>query len=212
MAPTATISEAVFEDLYEAYYPRVFAFVYSRVDSADVAKDLAAEVFERAYLKGHEVRKEEAYGAWLFAITKNVITSYYRRRRREEDTKDRMRDSLKLVSRPESPEDHIVKSEWASRLTDRIRMLPARDQELLALKFDAQLKNAEIARVMGMSEGNVRISVFRAVRRLREQIKSETEGMSPVGPAISRQRADDVSAARPRRRAESVKLAADISP
>lgn len=187
MAANTTLPEEVFHDLYQAYYPRLFAFVYSRVGNADTAKDLAAEVFERAYTKGDEVRKAEAYGAWLFAIAKNIITSHYRRRRRDEDMLERMRDSLQLVGRPESPEDHLFKSEWASHLIGRVSLLTSRDQELLSLKFDAQLKNAEIARVTGMSEGNVRISVFRAVRRLRVYIKNETEGMLRVRPAQSRQ-------------------------
>jgi RNA polymerase sigma-70 factor (ECF subfamily) len=189
----------------------VFAFAYSRVGNADTAKDLAAEVFERAYIKGHEVRNAEAYGAWLFAIAKNVITSHYRRQQRDEDMKERMRDSLQLVSRPESPEEHLLKSEWASHVMGRVSLLTPRDQELLSLKFDAQLKNAEIALVMGMSEGNVRISVFRAVRRLRDYIKNETEGVLRARPAQSRQRARVPSAAPPARRAERIRLATDAS-
>lgn len=209
MAETAALSEDIFDELYEAYYPRVFAFVYSRVDNAELAKDVAAEVFERAYLKGNEVRKREAYGGWLFAVAKNVITSHYRRRRREDDLMDRMRDSLRLVSRPDSPEDHLVKSEWADRLMGRIRLLPTRDQELLSLKFDAQLKNAEIARVMRMSEGNVRISVFRAVRRLREYVKNEIEEKSASTSTALRRRNGRPSVARPAGATESVRLIAE---
>ena len=199
MAANGTFPQEVFDDLYQAYYPRVFAFAYSRVGNADMAKDLAAEVFERAYIKGHDVRKPEAYGAWLFAIAKNVITSHYRQRQRDEGMMEHMRDSLQLVSQPESPEDHLLKSESARHLMDRVRLLHPRYQELLSLKFDAQLKNAEIALVMGMSESNVRISVFRALRRLREQNNGETEGMSPFGEASSRRRADVVSIASPGR-------------
>jgi RNA polymerase sigma factor (sigma-70 family) len=181
MTQTSIVSDDVFQNLYETYYARVFAFACSRVDNAELAKDIAAEVFERAYLKGNDVRKMEAYGGWLFAIAKNVITSHYRRRRREDDLLDRMRDSLRLVSWSDSPEDHMIKSEWAGRLISRVRLLPRRDQELLSLKFDAELKNADIARVMGMSEGNVRISVYRAVKRLRRQIADESGEMLPIG-------------------------------
>jgi RNA polymerase sigma-70 factor (ECF subfamily) len=211
MVAEAALSEDKFEELYQAYYARVFAFVYSRVDNAELAKDIAAEVFERAYLKGNEVRNTESYGGWLFAIAKNVITSHYRRRQREDDLMDRMRDSLRLVSRSDSPEDHMVKSEWAGRLIGRVRLLPRREQELLSLKFDAELKNAEIARVMGMSEGNVRISVFRAVRRLREYIKKDTEQTSPAAPAARGRRAVRPGTTRPAIASESVRLTADLS-
>ncbi len=195
MTHTASMSEAAFEDLYEAYYARIFAFAYSRVGDSDTAKDLVAEVFETAYLKGNDVRKPEAYGPWLFAVAKNVSINHYRRRQRDEGMMERMTDSLQLVSRPESPEDHLLKSEWARHLMDQVRLLPPRYQELLSLKFDAQLKNAEIALVMGMSESNVRISVYRALRRLREQNNSETEVMSPVGEASPRRRRARLAAA-----------------
>ena len=209
MAEKLALSEDIFDELYQVYYPRVFAFVYSRVDNAELAKDVSAEVFERAYLKGNEVRNSEAYGGWLFAIAKNVITSHYRRRRREADLMDRMKDSLRLVSRPDSPEDHVVKSEWGNQLMGRISLLPIRDQELLSLKFDAQLKNAEIARVMRMSEGNVRISVFRAVRRLREYVKNEIDEPFTSTSTAPRRRTGRPAVARPVAATGSIRLIAE---
>jgi RNA polymerase sigma factor (sigma-70 family) len=48
-----------------------------------------------------------------------------------------------------------------------LRNLSRRDQELLSLKFEGELSYAEIARVLGLSDVNVRVSIFRALRRLR---------------------------------------------
>jgi Sigma-70, region 4. len=50
--------------------------------------------------------------------------------------------------------------------------LSARDQELISLKFDAELSNAEIAQIMGMTPLNVRVAIFRALRRLRRHMES----------------------------------------
>ena len=49
-----------------------------------------------------------------------------------------------------------------------VRKLSRRDQELLALKFEGELSYAEISRVLKISEVNVRVSIFRALKRLRE--------------------------------------------
>ena len=56
-----------------------------------------------------------------------------------------------------------------------LRSLPTRDQELISLKFDGELTHAEIGQVMGLTSLNARVSVFRALRRLRARLdKDET--------------------------------------
>src|SRR3989304_4174035 len=75
--------ESAFLQLYQGYYSKVFAFVYSRGGNVELAKDLTADIFERAYVKGHTLREPAAYGAWLFVIAKNVVMGHYRRRKRE---------------------------------------------------------------------------------------------------------------------------------
>ena len=52
--------QAAFVEAYERYYTKVFAYVYSRVSNVEVTKDLVAEVFEKAYVKGHSVREPAA--------------------------------------------------------------------------------------------------------------------------------------------------------
>jgi RNA polymerase sigma factor (sigma-70 family) len=53
-----------------------------------------------------------------------------------------------------------------------LRTLPKREQEIIALKFDAELTNREIAQVLSTSEVNVRVTIFRALRKLRERMKT----------------------------------------
>lgn len=61
----------------------------------------------------------------------------------------------------------------------QVRTLSKREQDLLALKFDAELTYGEIARVMGMSEVNVRVAIFRAIRKLRQRM-NPTAGGAPT--------------------------------
>src|SRR3972149_3683673 len=97
--------DGAFVQLYQSYYPRIFAFVYSRVGNVELAKDLTAEVFERAYVKGHGVREQAAYGTWLFMIAKNVVVGHYRRQKRDNTGMERVKESLWLAAQPRSPED-----------------------------------------------------------------------------------------------------------
>lgn len=160
-----------FTKAYELYYTKVFAFVYSRVGNVELTKDLTAEVFERAYLKGHSVREAGAYATWLFMIAKNVIIGHYRKQGREVARLERVKESLWLAERPVQPEEAAVRSDLVGQVMVQVKTMPPRDQELLSLKFEAELTNAQIARVMRMSEVNVRVSIFRALSRLRERME-----------------------------------------
>ena len=167
--------EEAFVEAFRSYYARVFAYVYSRVDDVELAKDLVADVFEKAYAKGHTLRDPAAYATWLFVIAGNVVISHYRRHKRESEGIDRMKESLWLSEPPANPEDDALQSEAISNVMRRLRRLSERDQALLSLRFDGELSNAEIACVLKMSKGNVRISIFRALRRLRSLIEEERE-------------------------------------
>lgn len=166
--------QEAFTQAFQAYYSRVFAYIYSRVSSVEVTQDLTAEVFEKAYLKGQGVRDPQAYRAWLFMIAKNTVAGHFRQQGRQSRGLKRIKESLSL-HRSSEPADRLILGEAVSRLMQHLHLLSAREQELLALKFDGELTNEEIARVMGMSAVNVRVSIFRALSKLRERMK-ETGG------------------------------------
>ena len=165
--------QQAFIEAYERYYTKLFAYVYSRVGNVELAKDLTAEVFEKAYVKGHSVREAAAYTTWLFMIAKNVVIGHYRRQKRENNGLTRIKDSLWLSERPTDPEADTLRGEAVSSLMRHLRRLSDRDQELLALKFEGELSYAEISRVLRLSEVNVRVAIFRALKRLRSLMEED---------------------------------------
>ena len=165
--------DANFTKKYEALYTKVFAFVYSRTRNVELSKDLVAEVFERAYVKGHSVRDQGAYSAWIFMIAKNLVTGHYRRQKREFNCENTLKDEVRFADSPPDPEEAVLRDERIGHLMRRVRQLPRRDQDLLSLKFDAELTYAEIADITGMTALNARVSIFRALKRLRSRMEAE---------------------------------------
>jgi len=165
--------QLAFIEAYERYYTKLFAYVYSRVGNVELAKDLTAEVFEKAYVKGHSVREAAAYTTWLFMIAKNVVIGHYRRQKRDNNGMNRVKDSLWLSERPHDPEANTLRGEAVSNLLRHLKRLSDRDQELLALKFEGELSYTEISRVLRLSEVNVRVSIFRALKRLRSLMEED---------------------------------------
>ena len=158
---------------YECHYTKLLAYIYSRVGNVELAKDLTAEVFEKAYVKGHSVREAAAYTTWLFMIAKNVVIGHYRRQKREANGLNKVKDSVWLSERPADPEADTLRGEAVSSLMRHLRRLSDRDQELLALKFEGELSYGEISCVLKLSEVNVRVSIFRALKRLRNLMEED---------------------------------------
>lgn len=167
LVSTGSEYESDFTEAYEKYYTRVFAFVYSRVRDVELSKDIVSDVFERAYRKGEGVRDKAAYRGWLFAIAKNLISGHYRKQKSELRKQDRATEQLRFTDDYIDPEWEAVRNDRASALMALVSQASERDQELISLKFDAELTHDEIAKIMKMSAGTVRVAIFRALKRLK---------------------------------------------
>lgn len=159
-----------FAEKYQQFFPRVFAYVYGRIHNVHQTEDLVSEVFERAFLKMGSLRNGEAFATWLFTIARNIVTSHARKRGRESVVDP---DILKsVVATSMSVENEVLVREEVAAVVECLKKFPQREQDIVSLKFDAELTNGQIAQVMGLSEANVRVILFRTLRKLREMMKS----------------------------------------
>lgn len=168
-APALTLTE--FPDLYNLYFPKVFAYVYGRVQDKETSLDIVSDVFEKAYMKMKSLRSPESFGSWLFTIARNEVSSHWRKEKPAARAAQEAAWENELHNQPRGPEETMLHRERLASLSALVRQLPKREQEIIALKFDAELTNREIADVLGTSEVNVRVTIFRALRKLRERMK-----------------------------------------
>jgi RNA polymerase sigma-70 factor (ECF subfamily) len=156
---------ADFEAVYEAELPRIFNFFRYRIGDDQVAEDLTAETFEKAWRYRQKYRKDLAsFTTWLFTLARHVATDYYRKRR----------TAIPLEEAAEVPDPQVVEDvaqEQAdfARLGVLLSRLAERERELVALKYGAGLTNRTIARLTGLSETNVSTILFRVTELLRVQ-------------------------------------------
>lgn len=163
-----------FTPLYEHYFPRVYSYALYRVEDPDVAADITAQTFEKAYTKLDRYQPEKAaFSTWLFTITANVIRNHKRwcwvRNWISLDHLDAQKDS-----RP-TPEQSVAQQDTINDLIQAVAVLPDREREILALKFGAKLNNREIADLKGLSASHVGVILYRAVRTLRDSLEVENE-------------------------------------
>ncbi|MDO8490458.1 MAG: sigma-70 family RNA polymerase sigma factor [Dehalococcoidia bacterium] len=161
-----SIAEA-FAWLYEEFVPKVFRYVSYRVGDIHLAEDLTSAVFEKALARFKSYDPQKAgFSTWIFSIARNALIDHFRVSSR--------RPTLNLDSLAEvgdgnpSPEDAFVRAEERRKLRACIARLPLPEQEIISLKFGAEMTNRQIAGLLGLTESNVGVIVYRSVRKLRD--------------------------------------------
>jgi len=161
------------ESLFLEYYPRLYAYMRYRTGDVAQAEDLTSEVLERVlrYLPSYDPRKGD-FAPWLFRIAHNTWVNHYKRQRRRGAYHVDIGERLNDVASPDlGPEPSAERSEEIARMVACVRTLPARQQEILGMRFVARLTNREIARALRMNERTVSVTILRALRKLRKQLE-----------------------------------------
>jgi RNA polymerase sigma-70 factor (ECF subfamily) len=155
-----------FEALYRSSRDDVYAYVATLLRDRAAAEDVTALAFERAYRRrGTFDRRRGEERAWLFGIARNAALDELRRRRRV----------TQLAADPEAPslpaealEDAAEVALRRTAVREALANLSGREREIVALKFHAGLSNAELARVLGVSESNAGTLLYRTMEKLRK--------------------------------------------
>ncbi len=157
----------VFGELYEQHMPKVFRYISYRVADVDTAQDITSIVFEKALSKFTSFREEKAgFGTWILSIARNAVVDHYRAKGKEQEFRQSSMKNAPVQG--ESPDDELVHMEEVQKLKLCIAQLPQQEQEIIALKFGGEMTNRQIAKTLGLSDSNVGIIIYRAVRKLRD--------------------------------------------
>lgn len=162
-------NERDFAYIFEIYYKRVYNFIYYRVNDSYAAEDLTSQTFERYMLKIDTYNGvKSTFEAWLFTIAKNIVNDHFRSLK---GVKILPIDSIKdLISGKRGPEDMAVNSENKDELLRAIKVLNPNEKEIIALKFAAGIGNKDIASILNMSDSNVGVILYRAMKKLKKEI------------------------------------------
>jgi RNA polymerase sigma factor (sigma-70 family) len=153
-----------FAELYERSFPRVYAYVASLLRDRAAAEDVTSQAFERAYRKRRSYRPARgSMDAWLFGIARNAALDELRKRRRRATLEVDPEDTFSPT-----PEDQAELAVRRETVRAALASLDGQERDLIALKFAGGLSNAEIARVLGMSESNAGTRLHRTITKLRE--------------------------------------------
>ena len=153
-----------FEALYRSTFPRVYGYVASLLRDRAAAEDVTAQAFERAYRKRGSFRASRGSpDAWIFGIARNAALDELRRRKRRAALEAQAEDVWAAT-----PAEDAERAFRRETVRAALASLEPRERDLMALKFAGGLSNAEIARVLGLSESNAGTKLHRTIEKLRK--------------------------------------------
>lgn len=158
-----------FGELYERHVKRVYSYIYYRVGAKrQDAEDLTARTFVQALAHLPRFRQQGVpISAWLLRIAHNLVANWHRDNRRHFVP---LEDTIETHDAADHPSEVAERHEERSELLAAIATLPAERQQLLLLRFVEGMRAADIAVVMGRSEGAVKALLHRTLSGLRKSL------------------------------------------
>lgn len=159
------------DEIYEETLPRIFHFFCYKVGDPEIAEELTAITFEKAWYSRNNYRKDlsDVFG-WLLGIARHVAGDFFRKPIREVSL-----ENIPEISDYAAMDDDLQRQWDIKRISILLYQLPSREKELIALKYGAELTNREIAKLTGLSESNVGTILYRNVSRLRKEWEQDHE-------------------------------------
>lgn len=153
------------EAVFREELPRVYNFFRYRIGDSPEAEDLTSATFEKAWARRKLYQHDRAaFSTWLISIARNLAIDYYRKHLQIISI-----EQIELASEAPGMEKQIQVKQDLDRLGKLLAILPEREQELVALKYGADLNNRQIATLTGLTESNVGSILHRVVSKLRNQ-------------------------------------------
>jgi RNA polymerase sigma-70 factor, ECF subfamily len=159
-------SPAGFQALYQRWALPVYQYFYARTGDQPGAEDLTSQLFLAAYQALPRYRHQGHFAAWLFTIARNLAVEFYRKRAREVP--------LELAERlpgASDPAAEAARSDEIQRLRALILRLPEDEQELIRLRYIAELSFADMALVLARREDAVKKALYRLQARLQSLLE-----------------------------------------
>ena len=159
--------EEAFTQLYEEHFDKIYRYVTLKIGNKTEAEDMTQQVFLNALQSISSFKwKGIPFSAWLFRIAHNLVVDYLRKKTKQTTTP--LDESLvSSDSNPQLMAEHKLDIE---RLVSATKQLTRAQREVISLRFAGELPVAQVANVMGRSQGAVKALQRSAIIALRKTL------------------------------------------
>jgi len=163
---------ALFQDIYMLWVTPIYQYIYAHIGTSQDAEDLTSQTFLKAYHAFPHYRHKGHFSAWLFTIARNQVRGFFRRKTAAKEA------FLKVANQATTNHDllyTIAHADEIDHLKHLIQSLPDEEQELIRLRYVAELKFGDIAIVLGRKEDAVKKTLYRLQDKLKRLLEEDNE-------------------------------------
>ena len=155
-----------YEEFYKTYYEKVYKYILKKTANFHLSEDLTMDVFTCCYQHFEEYNPQKAsYGTWVFAVANNRLKNYYR------DRKD-FAELNEQLSVSDDMGETVIRAQHImflrDKLADALETLNETQQAIVILRYFKNKNATEIAQQFGMTPTNVRVTLKRSIKKLKE--------------------------------------------
>jgi RNA polymerase sigma-70 factor (ECF subfamily) len=162
---------AALEELYLIHFDRIYSYLHVTVGNRHDAEDLTTQTFLKMLESIGKFRWQAApFSAWLFRIAHNLSMDHFRARRRWQPEEE-----VPEVPGDEEPSAELQAMQSIGRqsMLELIEDLSPEQQQVLTLKFVFNFQNADVATILGKTEGAIKSLQHRALVSLQKQVTEQ---------------------------------------
>ncbi len=158
--------EAALSRIYEEHFDRIYRYVALKIGDRTEAEDMTQQVFLNAFKAISSYKpKGNPVSSWLFRIAHNQVVDYYRKKSKRPTVP--IEEAL-TRSADEDPQVEAERKMSIEQLAGATGKLTRLQQEVISLRFAGEFSVAEVARMMGKSEGAIKALQHSAIASLRK--------------------------------------------
>ncbi len=157
----------VFNQLYLAHIRPIYRYIFSKVGEVKQAEDLTAQVFLEALESLPRYHHNGHFAAWLFSIARHKIVDHYRSQHSELPLELNHGEA----NTKGDPLSTLIQTEEAQHIAKLVHQLDEQDQELLRLRYVAELNFSEIAKLMNSNMDATKKRLYRLLAHLRQKLE-----------------------------------------
>jgi RNA polymerase sigma-70 factor, ECF subfamily len=167
---------------FDAYYKPIFNYIFHRVADYDIARDIAADTFLKAYLKITTFTwKDVSILTWLYRIATNEVNYYYRKNKVAKISLDLLGSQANILfefddspSEKQLLENELKLNEDFARAQRSLKRLNIKYQVVISLRFFEKLSLKEIAEILHKKEGTIKSLLSRGLNKLKVEFNNAT--------------------------------------
>lgn len=171
---------AAFAKFYNEHFDALWRYTYSRIKCKETSSDIISDSFISLYENIKNIKHHKAIKSYLYRIVRNKMIKYYKRQKTvtlDESKLDRIELSDKS---DESISDGKRRKKLSIQLEKILTRLPKNYEEVLRLRFLADLKIKEVAKILDKSENNVKVIQNRAIKKAKEYANFDLEKFNSI--------------------------------